>query len=567
MKNFLATAILALTVLHISPATGSAQSKVLIDFGNDNTYRGVTTPGNWNSVGYGYAANLVDTTGAATTIGWAPDALGGVDSYNSIAGPTSDPVTVEEIAAADAAIDKTALGDLGAAQAAIDYYVSNNGATTSGRFQLQGLSVGAKYRLTFYGTKQFVAAGNEETRYEVFADPEYSIALASGVLATGSTDGTGNPGTTVSVEITPVTSTVYVQWTGVNDPLAGYINSMSIEPIPFTPAPGTAVLVDFGNDSSFRGVSQTGADSKGNFWNSVWNGAFYPGLVDTTGAATTVNFGFTAAGGTDSFNGPAGVTSDPVTPAELNAVQINPYLLGPLGGSNPGAIDFYVNSTFQIQGLDPNKTYQLAFFGSRKYPDGNNTTRYTTYTDDTFTEPVASVDLLVGVFGDQNQDQVAVLDEVSPQADGVIYIGFAGAEGTGSGYLNAMMVVEIASSANAFAAWSGGLAPTPELVSLYAFGGASSPTAADGSLPRSVITPTHLEMSVIVRTDDPTLAISGETTTNLATGPWLPDGVSYLVDPDQSGVPAGCERRVYQVARDADVRKFLRLVAVLAPQS
>jgi len=38
------------------------------------------------------------------------------------------------------------------------------------------------------------------------------------------------------------------------------------------------------------------------------------------------------------------------------------------------------------------------------------------------------------------------------------------------------------------------------------------------------------------------------------------------VDPDQSGVPTGCERRLYQVARDTDVRKFLRLTAVLTPQ-
>jgi hypothetical protein len=81
-----------------------------------------------------------------------------------------------------------------------------------------------------------------------------------------------------------------------------------------------------------------------------------------------------------------------------------------------------------------------------------------------------------------------------------------------------------------------------------------------------VLTATDLELFVIVRTDDPTLTITGENTANLSTGPWLPDGVSYLVDPDQSGVPTGCERRIYQVARDTDVRKFLRLTAVLTPQ-
>ena len=543
----------------------SAQTKVLIDFGNDTTYRGVTTPGNWNSVAYGYAPALVDMTGTPTTIAWAPDALGGVDSFNSIAGPTSNPVTNEEIAAADAAINKPALGDLGAPQAAMDYYVSNNGATTSGRFQLQGLQPGVAYRLTFYGTKQYVGAGNEETRYEVFGQADYTAALGSGVLATGTVDGTGNPGATVSIEVTPAASTVYVQWTGVNDPLKGYLSSMSIEAIPFTPVAGTAVLIDFGNSDSYSGVSQIGADSNGNFWNSVWNGAFYSNLVDTTGTATAINFGFTTPGNTGSYNGPAGVTSNPLTLAEIDAVEIDSYLLGPLGGAKRGAIDFYVDSTFQIQGLDPNKTYQLAFFGSHKY-NNNNVTRYTTYTDNTFTVPVSSVDLLVGVFGAHNQGQVAVLDNVSPQQNGIIYVGFTGADDVGSGYLNTMMVVEIPFSGTTFAQWSGGLEPTPELVDLYAFGGASSPEADDGSPSRSVLTATDLELFVIVRTDDSTLTITGENTANLSTGPWLPDGVSYLVDPDQSGVPTGCERRIYQVARDTDVRKFLRLTAVLTPQ-
>jgi len=543
----------------------SAQTKVLIDFGNDTTYRGVTTPGNWNCVAYDYVPALVDMTGTPTTMAWAPDALGGVDSFNSIVGPTSDPVTSDEIAAADAAIDKPSLGDLGAAQAAIDYYVSNNGATTSGRFQLQGLQPGVAYRLTFYGTKQYVAAGNEETRYEVFGQGDYTEALGSGILATGTVDGTGNPSATVSIEVTPAQSTVYVQWTGVNDPLAGYLNSMSIEAIPFTPVAGPAVLIDFGNNDSYSGVSQIGADSNGNFWNSVWSGAFYANLVDTTGTATAINFGFTTPGNTGSYNGPAGVTSNPLTLAEIDAVEIDSYLLGPLGGAKRGAIDFYVDSTFQIQGLDPNKTYQLAFFGSHKY-NNNNVTRYTTYTDDTSTVPVSSVDLLVGVFGAHNQGQVAVLDNVSPQQNGIIYVGFTGADDAGSGYLNTMMVVEIPSSGTTFAQWSGGQDPTPELVGLYAFGGASSPEANDGSPSRSVLTATDLELSVIVRTDDPTLTITGENTTNLSTGPWLPDGVSYLVDPDQSGVPTGCERRLYQVARDTDVRKFLRLTAVLTPQ-
>ena len=80
------------------------------------------------------------------------------------------------------------------------------------------------------------------------------------------------------------------------------------------------LLVDFGATPSFRGVSAPNPDANGHFWNSLTPGPFFPGLIDITGASTTVALGFDTPVGTDSFNGPAGVTSFPnPTAAEIAA--------------------------------------------------------------------------------------------------------------------------------------------------------------------------------------------------------------------------------------------------------
>ena len=134
---------------------------------------------------------------------------------------------------------------------------------------------------------------------------------------------------------------------------------------------GPKVLIDFGNAESFRGVSVSNPDTNGNHWNSFKLGTFYSDILDTTGAATTIDFGFDGSGGaiaSDSFNGPAGATSDPVTPAEIAAVEINSTALGDLGIPE-AAIDYVssIGGRFQIQGLDPLRRYKITFYGSAKF--------------------------------------------------------------------------------------------------------------------------------------------------------------------------------------------------------
>jgi hypothetical protein len=81
-----------------------------------------------------------------------------------------------------------------------------------------------------------VAAGNEQTRYSVFDDALYTSLLGTGVLTTGTTGGTGNPDSVLTLEnlVGPsnVNNIFYIQWEGVNDSTWGFINSMSIEAVP-----------------------------------------------------------------------------------------------------------------------------------------------------------------------------------------------------------------------------------------------------------------------------------------------------------------------------------------------
>jgi hypothetical protein len=218
-----------------------AQASVLIDFGSDTTFRGVTAPspdanGNhWNSTGFGFLGNLVDSSGVATTIDWAPDGLGGVDSFNGISGATSNPLTAGEIAAAQTVLDGGTLGAFGIAEVAMDFYVSNNGTSSVGRFQLQQVTEGQLYDLAFYSARQFTGT-NTQTTFSVFDDASYSNLLGSVTVTHG--DGGSNANITDIGVISGITGPAntnnifYVQWEGVTDSTAGYINAMSITAVP-----------------------------------------------------------------------------------------------------------------------------------------------------------------------------------------------------------------------------------------------------------------------------------------------------------------------------------------------
>lgn len=211
------------------------------------------------------------------------------------------------------------------------------------------------------------------------------------------------------------------------------------------------VLIDFGQDNSFRGVSVPNPDPNGNTWNSLTPGFFYTNLVDITNTATTIDFGFSTPVGTDSFNGPAGVTSFPdPTPAEIAATDIDIAALGLLGVKE-AAIDFAASpdpgdprARFEIQQLDPTKTYNLTLFGSHKFSN-NDATVYSVFTDNTYTTLVATASLNVQQPGSpnlHNRDTVVTFSGLSPQASNILYVQFVGAQGS-LGYLNSMQITAV----------------------------------------------------------------------------------------------------------------------------
>lgn len=203
------------------------------------------------------------------------------------------------------------------------------------------------------------------------------------------------------------------------------------------PAPAEIILIDFGNNSSYRGASVSNPDSSGNYWNSVWSGAYYSNLVDTDNNGTGYGFGFASAGGTDYYNGPSGTNANPAL-SVYNATA-----LGNLG-TDEAVYDWYSDSTFVLESLNPALTYSLTFYGSRQYPADDTTTRYTIYDDNTYANPITSADLVIGDGGNgHNQDTVVTISGLVPQGAGnAIYVGFAGNAG-GTGYINAMQVEAI----------------------------------------------------------------------------------------------------------------------------
>jgi hypothetical protein len=231
-----------------------------------------------------------------------------------------------------------------------------------------------------------------------------------------------------------------------NERIARFVLAMVVIVGAAVSAQAETVLIDFGSNTSFRGASVVNPDVNGNSWNSMQPGLFYSNLLDTTGAATTIDFGFSTPVGTDSFNGPAGVTANtPLTPAEIAAADIDTAALGNMG-IKEAAVDFAaeVNTRFEIQELDPAKVYDLSFFGSHKFST-DDATRYSIYSDNTYTNVVATGTLNVQTPGSpnlHNRDTILTLSNIAPQTSNILYVQFTGANG-GTGYLNALRIVAV----------------------------------------------------------------------------------------------------------------------------
>ena len=219
-------------------------------------------------------------------------------------------------------------------------------------------------------------------------------------------------------------------------------------------ASGQLILIDVGTDDTFRGFSVPGPDANGNSWNSLSSFIFNTNLVDSTGAGTGINLGFSRLDGPDSFTGPltdANGFGDPSLPG-LGAG------LGALGVGE-AAVDYFVNPRFDVFNLDPSLQYEVTLYGGRKFGDGN-TTNFTILSDNSGSATtLASLDLDHANAGNflANTDSV-VSAIVTPGGGGTLTIDVTGGADGGAGYLNALSIRVIPAPASAALLGLGGLA-------------------------------------------------------------------------------------------------------------
>lgn len=192
------------------------------------------------------------------------------------------------------------------------------------------------------------------------------------------------------------------------------------------------ILIHLGNNSSYRGTNVSNPDVNGHYWNSVWSGAYYANVNDLANNSTPIGFGFDTAGGADYYNGPSGAVQDP------NACVIDPVALGTLG-IKQAVYNYYTSSSFELNGLNSSQNFSLTFFGSHKY-NTDNVTEYAVYTDNGYTNLVASTNLTVGINGNHNSNTVATITGLAPQKNSSLYVKYFGTTTASSGYLNCMQI-------------------------------------------------------------------------------------------------------------------------------
>ena len=115
-----------------------------------------------------------------------------------------------------------------------------------------------------------------------------------------------------------------------------------------------------------------------------------------------------------------------------------------------------------------------------------------------------------------------------------------------------------------FGQWSGGFAPTPDLVMAYAVGGAPNAQSL-GETPVSSFGDAALSIQALVRTNDPALRVSGVTSTDLVAVEWSTNNVTVTDITKKPGDPADTARRIFSTPQGTNSAKFLRLRVELDP--
>ncbi len=195
-------------------------------------------------------------------------------------------------------------------------------------------------------------------------------------------------------------------------------------------APGTRLLIDLGPDNPDDGEHAASPDHLGQHWNNwhpldggvaVLPGEHLDGLVTTTGAATGIDLvvtgGFTGNG--RSNGGLLWPDGD---------------LLGDLAVGSATGDYFYASGDDQtgglwLRGLDPDQRYDLAVFAAREDPERRVTT-YVVHGASTASASLQTSGAGAGVTADTNDDTVARLADLQPDAWGNLFIDVQQTEGS-----------------------------------------------------------------------------------------------------------------------------------------
>ena len=168
-------------------------------------------------------------------------------------------------------------------------------------------------------------------------------------------------------------------------------------------------------------------------------------------------------------------------------------------------------------------------------------------------EEISTVTLTVS--GGAEADGAAGLYSITPSNPIGVAFGRFRAGNYAFTYINGTLTV-----VPTFANWAGeGVAMTPELLMMYAIGGATSPSTP-GERPETKLEGTVLSLTAIVR-KDATLTIIGQAVTDL--GNYGNSGSitqvrGSAVGISQDGVPAGCERQKFAIDMGSTGKGFIR---------
>jgi hypothetical protein len=131
----------------------------------------------------------------------------------------------------------------------------------------------------------------------------------------------------------------------------------------------------------------------------------------------------------------------------------------------------------------------------------------------------------------------------------------------GSQFTDLTVGSSVEATAETFSNWSGGAPLTPALQLEYAIGGSTSPNATNGVPSVTTVTSNALSITAVVRTNDPTLTLTGQALVDLAVGPWSTNDVTMT--PEVAAAPEGCQVQTFSTPRGQDNKKFLRLQTTL----